>query len=115
MAIYNVSLYFIDFVVGSPLSDRITLLRGKPVVMVTPSLEVTPSIIPLNSSRLDCSPDDSMTPCTTVTICFSFTGPGLDLIDTTCKLMFLLKFTGPGLDLIDTTCKLMKMYFCLCN
>jgi hypothetical protein len=30
-------------------------------------------------------------------------------------LMFLLKFTGPGLDLIDTTCKLMKMYFCLCN
>lgn len=74
---------FPDFVVGSPLSDRITLLRGRPVVMVTPSLEVTPSIIPLNSSRLDCSPDDSMTPCTTVTICFSFTGPGLDLIETT--------------------------------
>ena len=76
---------FTDFAVGSALSNRITLLRSRPVVMVTPSIQITPAIIPLNSSGLSCSDDKDTTPCTSIRVCFSFTGPRLEMTYTTCK------------------------------
>ncbi|XP_052096122.1 integrin alpha-8-like [Mytilus californianus] len=70
-----------DFTIGSPIANKMILFRSRPVVVVTPRMQILPSPIPLNSSALDCSDGTSVEPCTSVTLCFSFNGTKLDSVD----------------------------------
>ncbi|XP_063426281.1 integrin alpha-4-like [Mytilus trossulus] len=72
-----------DFLVGSYMSNTVTILRGRPVIKLNNTIEVFPSDIPLNSSELKCR-DELFRPCVTVRLCFSYTGvsvPDSILID----------------------------------
>lgn len=84
MSLLNVTMFVIlltDFTIGSPIDNKMMLFRSRPVVVVTPRMQILPSPIPLNSSALDCSDGSSVEPCTTVTICFSFNGNKLDSVN----------------------------------
>ncbi|XP_071161717.1 integrin alpha-4-like [Mytilus edulis] len=62
-----------DFLVGSYMSNTVTVLRGRPIIKLNNTIEVFPSDIPLNSSELKCR-DELYRPCVTVRLCFSYTG-----------------------------------------
>ncbi|XP_052106689.1 integrin alpha-9-like [Mytilus californianus] len=62
-----------DFLVGSYMSNTVTVLRGRPILKLNNTIKVFPSDIPLNSSELKCR-DKLYRPCVTVRLCFSYTG-----------------------------------------
>ena len=55
------------------MSDAITALRSRPVIILTSFITVNPPVIPLNSSGLHCQ-QENFNPCTTVSLCFNYTG-----------------------------------------
>ncbi|XP_076095802.1 integrin alpha-4-like [Mytilus galloprovincialis] len=62
-----------DFLVGSYMSNTVTVLRGRPIIKLNNTIELFPSDIPLNSSALKCR-NELYRPCVTVRLCFSYTG-----------------------------------------
>ncbi|CAG2251068.1 unnamed protein product [Mytilus edulis] len=62
-----------DFLVGSYMSNTVTVLRGRPIIKLNNTIEISPSDIPLNSSELKCQ-DKLYRPCVTVRLCFSYSG-----------------------------------------
>ncbi|CAC5386518.1 ITGA4 [Mytilus coruscus] len=62
-----------DFLVGSYKSDIVTVLRTRPIIKLNNTVEISPSVIPLNSSELKCK-DEQYRPCVTVKLCFSYSG-----------------------------------------
>lgn len=62
-----------DFVVGSYMSDTVSVFRSRPIIILDNSLGVNPTIVPLNSSGLQCQ-DDQYRPCVTLHICFIYSG-----------------------------------------
>ncbi|XP_062618208.1 integrin alpha-4-like, partial [Saccostrea cucullata] len=65
-----------DFVVGAYRSDTTVLLRTRNIIDVNCEISYTPNPIPLNSSRTFCDVD--FNPCFNVSICFNFTGEGIN-------------------------------------
>ncbi|VDI83418.1 integrin alpha 8 [Mytilus galloprovincialis] len=62
-----------DFLIGSYKSDIVTVLRTRPIIKLNNTVEIFPSVIPLNSSELKCK-DEQYRPCVTVKLCFSYDG-----------------------------------------
>lgn len=62
-----------DFVVGSYMSDTVSVFRTRPIINLSCTVNVNPVMIPLNSSGLECQ-DEHYRPCATVEICFRYHG-----------------------------------------
>ncbi|XP_061185944.1 integrin alpha-4-like [Saccostrea echinata] len=68
---------FLDISVGSLLSSNAVVLRTQSIANITVTLTLNPVKIPLNSTGLACRGNND-NPCTSVQICFSYTGDGLN-------------------------------------
>ncbi|XP_061185815.1 integrin alpha-4-like [Saccostrea echinata] len=68
---------FLDISVGSLLSSNAVVLRTQSIANITVTLTLNPVKIPLNSTGLACRGNND-NPCTSVHICFSYTGDGLN-------------------------------------
>ena len=75
---------FTDFVVGSYMSDTVSVFRTRPIINLSCTVTVTPLMIPLNSSGLECQ-DEQYRPCSTVEICFKY--HGISIPEKICKLI----------------------------
>lgn len=75
---------FIDFVVGSYMSDTVSVFRTRPIINLSCTVNVNPVMIPLNSSGLECQ-DEHYRPCATVEICFRY--HGINIPEMICKLI----------------------------
>ncbi|XP_061167244.1 integrin alpha-4-like [Saccostrea echinata] len=67
-----------DFVVGAYRSDTAILLRTRNIVDVNCEISYKPEPIPLNSSGTFCHADSDFNPCFNVSVCFNFTGEGIN-------------------------------------
>lgn len=64
------------------MSNTVTVLRGRPIIKLNNTIEISPSDIPLNSSELKCQ-DKLYRPCVTVRLCFSYSG--VSVPDSICE------------------------------
>lgn len=69
---------YTDTSVGSVLSSHTVVFRTRSIVTITSIPILNPIVMPLNSTRLTCRGDsDDFNPCTTVEVCFNYTGDGI--------------------------------------
>lgn len=70
-----------DISVGAYMSDQTVVLRTRPIVTLDRYVSLTPELVPLNPANLACYQDGDSAPCLTYTVCFNFTGRGIDRIN----------------------------------
>ncbi|XP_060086177.1 integrin alpha-9-like isoform X2 [Ylistrum balloti] len=70
-----------DISVGAYLSDQAIILRTRPIVQLDRYVTLNPELVPLNPAGQTCHKQGDPFPCLTYSICFNFTGRGLDRIN----------------------------------
>nr|CAB3257139.1 integrin alpha-8 [Phallusia mammillata] len=65
-----------DVVIGSYLSDKVVVMRARPVVKVIATVTITPNKVDLETLMCDL-PGSTRSACFHINTCFSFTGEGL--------------------------------------
>ncbi|XP_062600471.1 integrin alpha-4-like [Saccostrea cucullata] len=68
---------YLDISVGSLLSSNAVVFRTRSIATINAAMTLNPAKMPLNSTGLACRGTND-NPCTTVQICFRYTGDGLN-------------------------------------
>lgn len=69
---------YTDTSVGSLLSSHAVVFRTRSIVTITSIPILNPTVMPFNSTGLACRGNsDNFNPCTSVEVCFNYTGDGL--------------------------------------
>lgn len=69
---------YTDTSVGSLLSSHAVVFRTRSIVTITSIPTLNPTLMPFNSTGLACRGNsDNFNPCTSVEVCFNYTGDGL--------------------------------------
>ncbi|KAJ8314104.1 hypothetical protein KUTeg_008665 [Tegillarca granosa] len=73
-----------DIAVGAYQSNKVIVVRSRPVVTVSSNISVTPAVVPLVPNNSPCMDENGM-PCVTIQICFSYSAKGLNNGVYVCK------------------------------